>query len=327
MRYFTYFLIVTIFLTIICCAGDKSGAPEPPSGFPNYTLLKIAYFLKLLELKDRQPEVPEILLELKNIEYKQIGERTLKLDIYRLKTLDQPVPLLVFIHGGGWRTGKRADYLPYLIDFANQGYVTATVSYRLQKEAKFPAAVQDVQCAIKWLRAHAHKYFIDPDKIAVIGGSAGGHLSMMAGYAANDPLFRDDCKFDSVTGRVQAVVNLYGPADLTTPYAQARYETNDFIGRTFAEAPELYRKASPLFYITPDDPPTLIFHGTIDELVPVSQSDSLKQKLDEIGVQAEYHRLKGWPHTMDLAASVNEYCQYYMKAFFDRYIPIESKAR
>jgi acetyl esterase/lipase len=321
MRYLSYLLIATIFLSI-CCAGDKNSAPEPPSGYLNYTFIKIAYVLKMIKLIERQPMVPETLLELKDIEYKKVGEHALKLDLYRLKSLNQPAPVLIFIHGGGWRIGKRSDYLPYLIDFAERGYVTATVSYRLQKQAKFPAAVQDVQCAIKWIRAHARDYFIDPDKIAVIGGSAGGHLALMAGFAADDSLFAGECESDSVSSRVQAVVNLYGPADLTTAYAQARPEATGFIGQPYSEAAEMYRKASPLFYITRDDPPTLIFHGTIDDLVPVSQSDSLKQKLDETGVPGEYHRLKGWPHTMDLVVSVNRYCQYYMHAFFEKYIPI-----
>lgn len=322
MRLLNILLILSIFLNVYCDAGDKDAAPKPPSGYLNYTFIKIAYFFKLIKLVDLHPQVPETLIELKDIEYKKAGDKSLKLDIYHLKTLNQPAPALIFIHGGGWRSGKRSDYLPYLIDFAKEGYVTVTVSYRLQKEAKFPAAIQDVRCAIKWIRANANKYFIDPEKIVVIGGSAGGHLSLMAGYAANDPYFDGDCEYDSVDSRVQAVVNLYGPVDLTTEYAISRYETNDFIGKPYTEAPEMYRKASPAFYISQDDPPTLTFHGTIDELVPVSQSDSLKVWLDKVGVPNEYHRLKGWPHTMDIVVSVNQYCEYYMKAFFEKYIPM-----
>lgn len=321
MRPLIILLIISIFLNFNCKNGNDGTGPEPPSGYSNYTFIKIAYFFKFIKLIDTHPAVPEILQEIKDIEYKKVGEKSLKLDIYHLKTLSQPVPALIFIHGGGWRTGKRGDYLPYLIDFAKEGYVTVTVSYRLQKEAKFPAAVQDVRCAIKWIKAHAKDYFIDPNKIAVIGGSAGGHLSMMAGYAADDPYFDGECEFDSVDCRVQAVVNLYGPADLTTEYAISRYETKDFIGKPYTEVPEMYRKASPAFYISQDDPPTLTFHGTIDELVPVSQSDSLKVWLDKAGVPNEYHRLKGWPHAMDIVVSVNEYCQYYMKAFFEKYVP------
>ncbi|MDZ7608147.1 MAG: hypothetical protein U5K79_21785 [Cyclobacteriaceae bacterium] len=113
---------------------------------------------------------------------------------------------------------------------------------------------------------------------------------------------------------------MYGPTDLTTPYAQGRKEAIDFIGDSFANQPEQYLLASPKHYITPDDPPTLIFQGTIDSLVPVSQSDSLDIWLDKAGVPHEYHRLKGWPHTMDLSVKVNAYCQYYIDEFLKKYL-------
>ena len=98
------------------------------------------------------------------------------------------------------------------------------------------------------------------------------------------------------------------------------HECLNFIGYSYSERPDLYQAASPRTYISGDDPPTLIFHGTIDSLVPVSQSDSLQKWLDQAGVPNEYHRLKGWPHTMDLAVKVNEYCQYHMDSLFSTYL-------
>jgi len=287
-------------------------------------MLKLAYMLGFIKIVNLKPEVPDSIEEYKDIEYKRIGDSSLKLNIYKPKKLNRSAPCLIFIHGGGWRTGKRSDYLPYLIDFAKQGYVTATISYRLIKKAKFPAAVKDVKCAVKWIRAHAQDYLIDPDKIAVVGGSAGGHLSMMIGYSSDDPEFDGECDFDSVSSQVQAVVNLYGPSDLTTEYALSRYEVADFIEPAYDQQPEMYQKASPINFITNDDPPTLIFQGTLDELVPVRQSDILKKTLEDVGVPSEYHRLKGWPHTMDAAEPVNRYCQHYMNAFFQKYIPISN---
>jgi len=284
--------------------------------------MKYAYLLGFIKIVNLKPEVPDSIEEYKNIEYKKVGDVSLKLDIYKLKKLNHAAPVLIFIHGGGWRTGKRSDYLPYLIDFAKQGYVTATVSYRLIKKAKFPAAVKDVKCAVKWIRAHADEYLIDPDKVAVIGGSAGGHLSMMIGYSSDEGEFDGECDFDSVSSQIQAVVNLYGPSDLTTEYALSRREVTEFIELPYDKAPDLYQKASPIKYISNDDPPTLIFQGTLDELVPVQQSDILKKRLDEVGVPNEYFRLKGWPHTMDVAEPVNRYCQHYMNAFFEKHIPI-----
>ncbi len=224
---------------------------------------------------------------------------------------------MIFIHGGAWTTGKRSDYLPYLIDYAKKGFVTATVSYRLVKQAIFPAAVQDVTCAVKYIKSHAEEYGIDPHNVVLIGGSAGGHLAMMIGYSGAVSMFSEDCQEDTLP-RVKAVINLYGPTDLTTPYAISTYQTKDFLGTPYEENPDIYRKASPKTYISPDDPPTLTFHGTIDSLVPVSQSDSLDSWLIKAGVPNEYHRLKGWPHTMDLSTKVNAYCQYYIDGFLEK---------
>lgn len=317
-------VLITILLfaqfAILNAREDKS--PAPPKGYANMTLLKAAYFLHLLKLADKKPAVPSEIIEYKNITYKQTTSRPLKLDIYRLKTLPRPAPVLVFIHGGGWKKGDKSDYLRYLVDFAKKGYVTATISYRFSQEAPFPAAVKDVKCAIRWIKAHAQDYFIDPKRIAVIGGSAGGHLAMMIGYSSDAREFEDECPgIDStITSRVQAVVNLYGPSNLATDAALVRPSVINFIGKPADKAFEEYVKASPVTYLSIDDPPTLIFHGTIDELVPVEQSDSLKAALDRIGVVAEYHKLKGWPHTMDLALKVNQYCQYFMNEFLKKYL-------
>ncbi len=321
MKIHPFFVTLLLFLHIAGYgqnARKEEPPPKPPHGYPNETLLKAAYALGMLKLIDTRPEVPANLMVHKNIVYKKVDTLALGLDIYEKKGLSGSVPALIFIHGGGWSKGKRSDYLPYLIDFAEKGYVTVTVSYRLSGAAHFPAAVEDVKCAVRWVRAHASQYGIDPDRIALIGGSAGGHLALMAGYS-DDNRFAGECH-DTVTARVQAVVDLYGPVDLTTEYARNRRESIGFTGHSWQEAPGLYKAASPRFYITPDDPPTLIFHGTIDNLVPVSQSDSLHKWLDRVGVPNEYHRLKGWPHTLDIARKTNEYCQYYMSRFFMKYL-------
>jgi acetyl esterase/lipase len=314
--------LVLIMLFGIACEGNKNGAPEAPQGYPAIILLKAAHVVGLVKLADTKPAVPADLNEFKDIAYKQICNHTLKMDIYQPKNLEKPRPVLIFIHGGGWRKGKKEDYLLYLISFAQKGYVTASISYRLLPDALYPAAVEDVKCAVRWIRSHADDYLIDPNKIAVIGGSAGGHLAMMVGYSSDVPGLDGECGAETISSRVQAVVNLYGPTDLTTAYARTHKTTTSFLGQPYDSIPQIYEQASPSAHITADDPPTLIFHGSIDELVPVSQSDSLQKRLERAGVINEYHRLKWWPHTMDLAASVNEYCQYYMNAFFEKYVPM-----
>lgn len=315
-------LFVFLYLSIVGCStksADPNRPLSPPKGYMNETFLKISYGLGLLDLMDTEPAIPEEIEEIKNIEYKFIDSLSLQLDIYKRRDLSEPAPVLIFIHGGAWRSGKRSDYLRYLIDYAKKGYVTATISYRLVKQAPFPAAVQDVNCGVKWIKSHAAEYGIDPERMALVGGSAGGHLSLMVGYGGQESLFNQDCD-EQTDSRVKAVIDLYGPVDLTTPYAIGTYQTQDFLGTTYDKDPDLYRMASPKTFISPDAPPTLIFQGTIDSLVPVSQSDSLAVWLSKAGVPHDYHRLKGWPHTMDLAVKVNEYCQFYMDAFFEKYL-------
>ena len=315
-------LKIFVILFIISCSTNSTDSNRPlkaPSGYMNETFLKISYGLGMLDLIDTEPNVPDEIQEIKDIEYKNIDSLSLQLDIYKLKNLDEPAPVMIFIHGGAWRTGKRSDYLPYLIDYAKKGYITITVSYRLVKKSTFPAAVQDVNCAVRWIRSHSADYGIDSDKMVLIGGSAGGHLAMMVGYAGDEPMFNKDCSIENSSG-VKVVINLYGPGDLTTPYAKGMYQTIDFIGSSYEDNPESYKLASPKTYITPDDPPTLTFHGTIDSLVPISQSDSLDSWLSKAGVPHDYHRLKGWPHTMDVSVKVNEYCQFYIDAFLEKYL-------
>lgn len=312
-------VLLFLFTPLIIFSQEK--LLEMPEGYSSNTTLKIAYFFGTLDLIEKMPPVPNTIVEYKDLVYKQTNNSLLKLDIYHLKELKEERPVLVFIHGGAWKKGNKKDYRRYLIDFAQKGYVTVTVQYSLSNVAKFPTAVNDVKCAIRWIKTNAKKYLIDPTKIAVIGGSAGGHLAMMIGYSSNSQNFESDCPDSIYTSEVQAVVNIYGPSDLTTEYAREQSSVINFIGKKYDETPEYFTKASPITYITKNDPPTLIFHGTLDELVPVSQSDNLTKQLQKTGVEVEYHKLKGWPHTMDLNKEVNEYCQYYMSRFFRKYIP------
>ena len=203
--------------------------------------------------------------------------------------------------------------------YAEKGYITASLSYRFAQEAKFPAALEDVICGIEWLKANGVEYSIDSSNVALVGGSAGGHLALLAAYTGGS-YNPDNCDSDGASPRVNAVVNFYGPTDLTTKYAISRNETKFFLGLDYKDNPEKYLMASPVHFVTPDDPPTMTFIGTLDELVPVNQADILNETLIAANVPHDYHRLKGWPHTMDAAVQVNEYAQYYMDKFFTKHL-------
>lgn len=306
-------LFVLALLVVLMLLPRTIGLLSPekaPIGYHFEALDYLAIGVGLESLIDRNPEVPATIESFKNIEYKNANGKSLQLDIYKQKELNEKVPLLVFIHGGGWRGGKRQDYMVYLLDYAEKGFVTATVSYRLKKDSIYPAAIEDVLDAVDFLYQNGEQYGYDTSRVALIGGSAGAHLAMLAGYGWENPQRH----------KVKAVVDIYGPVDLTTPYGQTQFMVTDFIGHSYHEKPELYWEASPAKYLKDDLPPTLILQGTSDNLLPPSQSDTLHVRLNRLGVPNVYHRLPLWPHAMDIAVRPNVYMQQKMDAFFEEYL-------
>ena len=278
----------------------------------------LAFAMGRLKLIDRENiPVPDAVTEELGIEYGRVGDKSLQLDLYRPSESAKPLPGLIFIHGGGWKAGDRSDYKCYTTRFASKGYVVATISYRFSQEAKFPGCVEDVKCAVRWMRENATRLNVNPDRIATIGGSAGGYLSLMAGYTPDMAELEGNGGHEGVSSRVAAVVDIYGPADLTTPFAQAANEVRRLMPKTYQEDPALYKLASPIFQLDASDPSTLILHGTVDSVVPVQQSDDLAKRLQELGVKYYYARLDGWPHTMDAAQPVNDYALQLMEKFLE----------
>ena len=298
----------------------------PPVGYPTENALMVAYLTGFLEILDPNAPVtvPDGVIEETDVEYGRVGDRPLLLDLYRPKDSDQPLPALLFIHGGGWRKGDKSDYKFYAARFPEKGYVVATMGYRFVNEAKFPGCVSDAKCAVRWLRANAERLKIDPNRIAVAGGSAGGHLAMMVG-SSDDPALEGDGGNPEVSSAVQAVIDLYGPTDLTTPVAQATPSVNEFMGVSYAENPKRYEMASPILHLDKNDPPTFIIQGTLDALVPVAQSDALAEKFQALGMDYWYDCYPGWPHTMDVAPAVNERVQATIHAFLQEVFSANKK--
>jgi acetyl esterase/lipase len=323
-RFLRGFLILLSIFIVLMITPRIIGFVAPdkaPIGYHYELLDYLAIGVGLEKLANLEPEIPTDIEEFKDIEYKNVNGKSLQLDIYKPKNLTESAPLLVFVHGGGWKGGKRSDYLVYLFDYAKKGYITATVSYRLKKDSIYPACVQDVSDAAHWLFSNADKYGYDPDRIAMIGGSAGGHLVLMTSYDLKEPHIQlDSAYLHSPRKKIKAVVDIYGPVDMTTPYAQSQGLATGFIGHPYTERPDLYWEASPAKYLCEDLPPTLILHGTSDNLVPISQSDTLKARLDRLGVPNEYFKLPLWPHAMDIAERPNKYMQKKMDAFFEKYV-------
>jgi len=320
----TLFCLAISFFCAVTSIVEAAEVPPIPQGYADEQAVMSAILLGKIKLIDaKNVALPDNVEEILDIEYGIGGERKLQLDLYLPKGRKKATPAIIFIHGGAWKSGKRSDMKFYCVKFAEKGYVTATVTYRLMDEACFPAAVHDVKCAVRWLRANSAKYQVDPEHIVVSGNSAGGHLSMMIGYS-DDPSLEGTGGNNNVSSSVCAVVNFYGPTDLTTDFAKKQELVETFIGgKTFEEAPDAYRLASPLFHLTRDDPPTLIFHGTIDSTVPIAQADMLAEKLKELKIDYVYEKYDGWPHAMDIAEAVNQRCVYQMEQFFKKHIPID----
>ncbi|HQW29840.1 MAG: alpha/beta hydrolase [Verrucomicrobiales bacterium] len=245
----------------------------------------------------------------RDLAYIPDGDEAQKLDIYLPEqTPANPLPLIVHIHGGGWQGGNK--FPCPVAGMVLKGYAVASVEYRFSQKAKFPAQIQDCQAAIRWLRANAAKYHFDPEKIGVVGGSAGGHLSALVGTAGGTKTFPAIGGNENQSDRVQAVCDIYGPADFTTVVKQAAEDKNvknifqfnspkdpysSLIGVPL-ETTEKSKAVSPVTYLSEDDPPVLILHGTHDALVPYAQSIQFAEGLKAKKVPVWLQTLPGGGH-------------------------------
>lgn len=210
-----------------------------------------------------------------------------KLDLYLPAQGESPYPVIVAIHGGGFISGDKADgQIVPVLEALKRGYAVAGVNYRLSQEATFPAAISDVKAAVRWLRAHAADYGLDPSRFAAWGQSAGGTLAALAGTSGGvSALAGPHPQNADQSDRLQAVVDWYGPisflrtdddfraAGFTGPSAEgAQSFLSQYVGAPLRQVPGKVRAADPITYITPDDPPMLVEHGTADATVPVGQS-------------------------------------------------------
>jgi acetyl esterase/lipase len=226
------------------------------------------------------------------------GEKLL-LDLARPKNLDKPTACIVFIHGGGWAAGNRKAHYANMQKAAEEGFVSATISYRLVSDGKhrWPAQVEDCKCAIRWLRANAERFSIDPNRIGAFGDSAGAHLSMLLGTMDKSDGLEGEGGTPDQSSKVQAVVGYYGPTNLATQYPEtSRKIVANFIGGSQDERRSDYERASPIRYVNAGDAPILIFHGTKDELVPYEQAFEMATALTNAGVPGRVEILLGHRH-------------------------------
>jgi acetyl esterase/lipase len=235
---------------------------------------------------------------IKDLEYARAGDKRLLLDLYRPEGASEPLPVVMWVHGGGWKNGsKNRCPATWLVE---HGFAVASINYRLTQEAQWPAQIDDCRAAVRWLRQNADKYGLDGNHIAAWGGSAGGHLVALLGTLAPPA-------DETTPSRVQAVCDWYGPSDLLTMPPNvlgngrslediANSNGAKLLGGTVRDRHELARQASALYQVSSNDPPFLIMHGEKDPGVPVEQSQRLHEKLTAAGVSSSLHIIPGAGH-------------------------------
>jgi acetyl esterase/lipase len=266
----------------------------------------------------------------KNVPYVYLDGTALLMDIDIPKNQGPgPFPAILSIHGGGWYAGNRQDTGGTRMVY--RGYVVARLEYRLSNNWKFPAQIRDCKSAIRYLRKFAARYNINPDHIGVWGESAGGHLAALLGTSGGDPYLEGNSSVFYESSIVQAVVDVYGPTDLLQvsshpsegcapfPAEDPRSFYSRYIGAPLDTVPEQVERANPAAYVTPDDPPFFVVHGTADCLVPFHQSQLLVDALTGQGVNVTFVPVPGRGHNMNpyndltIRAQINAFLDQHLK--------------
>jgi len=247
----------------------------------------------------------------RDIEFVQTPTGALELDVYRTRNApeQEPRPVVLYAFGGGWMSGSRHQIVALdLFRLVDRGYALVTADYRWSTDAVFPAQIHDVKAALRWIRENAEQYGFDPNRVAILGPSAGGHLAALAGTSGG-VLPLEGGRGDGSQSRVQAVVDYFGPTDFTVYIDQHRknglgnsdslFFLDMLFGGPLADEPDLVQMANPIRYIDPSDPPFLIIHGDKDPVVPFQQSAMLAAALAKAGVPVTFLRIPDGDHGRD----------------------------
>jgi acetyl esterase/lipase len=248
----------------------------------------------------------------------------LKLDVWQAQTKD-PVPTVIYYHGGGWFFGDRTGALPYLMPWFARGWNVVNVEYRMSGTALAPAAVEDARCALRWVYRNANQFHLDTSRIIVTGHSAGGHLALMAGMLNDADGLDNNCPSDPASGdvplKVAAIVDWYGPADV--PDLLEGPDRKTYAVAWLGSRPnrsDVAKRVSPLSYVRAGLPPILIIHGDSDPVVPYPQSQHLHADLDRANVPNELYTVPHGGHGM-FGAGADVEAYRHVWEFLERYVP------
>ena len=308
----TFLKTLLLVQLVLCGLCQKSSAQDPPAKAP-----------------------PGVVIE-KDLDF--LGaDREEKLDLYRPKksTSDDRLPAVVIIHGGGWAKGDKYRMREYVsgTSLAKAGYVAVSINYQTKAKKRWPNNLHDCKNAVRWLRTNSETLGVDPDRIGVIGGSAGGHLALMVAYTGDDPELSPKAPYPDVSDKVLACVNMYGITNLATRKVAEddgtptdELKTHRLFKESLEEAPEKWKLASPVTHITGDSPPTLTFHGTKDHVVDRDQAKELHAKLVEAGVDSTLRMVKGARHAWPLKTKDFDFSGD-MVSFFNSHLKAAGKPK
>lgn len=265
----------------------------------------------------KNDQLPVDVQVIRDVEYGKAGDVSLKLNVIRPKTPEkEKLPVLVWIHGGGWVGGNKDDATGLLCGFAQQGYVCVSVEYRFADVATFPAQIQDCKAAIRFLRANADKYGIDTQRFGVWGDSAGGHLVSLLGTSGSVPELEGDSGNAGQSSAVQAVCDWYGPVGFARGTLNKDDPVSVMLGGTPQDNRELARQSDPVTFIDGQDPPFLIMHGDKDNVVPLWLSQEFNKSLKAAKVDVTLDIIPGAGHGDGFWGVPAIYSK--VLAFFDR---------
>ncbi len=234
---------------------------------------------------------------LTDVTYCTPNDQPQKMDVY-FPASGGPWPVLAYVHGGAWMRGDKSEAAGLAAGMNLQGYLVVSINYRLYPMAKFPDMIEDVKCAIRFLRANASQYNLDPQRIGAIGASAGGHLAALLGTSDKSAGW-DVGQYLDQSSRVQAVVAMAPPTDLTQKFPNADMELLRQMGTG-----QNFAADSPITYVTPDDPPFLLIHGDKDGVVPYEQSQLMYERLQQANVPVQFVTVKNADHTLTAPAGM-----------------------
>jgi acetyl esterase/lipase len=242
----------------------------------------------------------------RNVPYVEHRNKNQVLDLFfPEQPADKPLPLMIWIHGGAWMAGSHAN--PPVLYLVGKGFAVASIQHRFSQDAIWPAQAYDCKAAVRFLRANAAKYNLDPEHFGVGGDSSGGHLAAFVGTSGDAKEMEGNLGGTNVSSRVQAVVDWFGPTDLTLlaqqsgPQSMLKHDSPNspesrLLGGPVQEKRELARTANPLTYVDQNSPPFLIMHGDNDQLVPLGQSVILAKALIDAGVEVTMRTIHGATH-------------------------------